>query len=168
MKHVVKKTSLWLVFFLASLITVQAFAQKTQVCGIISTNSTSLNIRKNASQTTKVISKAARGSAVRILGTRGAWYKVKLNNGKIGYGSMDYIREVTPRTCPTCGIVATRSTSLNIRRSASRGAKVLAKARKGSTVRILGQHGGWYQVLLNNGKVGYASTAYIRIANYNY
>jgi len=165
-KHLIKKTSLWIAFFLASLMTVQAFAQKTQVCGIISTDRTPLNIRKNASQTSKIVTKAAKDSAVRILGTRGAWYKIKLNNGKIGYGSMDYIREVTPRTSPTCGIIATQSSSLNIRRSASQRAKVIAKASKNSTVRILSQYDGWYQVLLNNGKVGYASTAYIRIANY--
>jgi uncharacterized protein YgiM (DUF1202 family) len=162
MNHVVKKTSLWLVFFLASLMTVQAFAQ---VCGIIATNKTPLNIRKSASQTAKVISKAAKDSAVHILGTRGAWYRIKLNNGKIGYGSMDYIREVTRRSPETCGIIATRKTPLNIRKYASRGSKVLAKASKGSAVRILHFQGAWYYVVLNNGVYGYATVDYVSRVN---
>jgi len=52
MKKVFKGLPLSVLFFVASLMTVQAFAE---VCGIVITNSTELNIRSGASQTSKVI-----------------------------------------------------------------------------------------------------------------
>jgi len=161
MKKVFKGLPLSVLFFVASLMTVQAFAE---VCGVVTTNSTKLNIRSGASQTSKVISKAAKGSALRILDVRGAWYKVKLNNGKVGYGSMDYISELTARSSERCGIVNTSQTSLNIRRSASQASKVISKAAKGSALRILVWRN-WYKVLLNNGKVGYAHSDYVKVLN---
>jgi len=62
------------------------------------------------------------------------------------------------------GIIATESSALNIRAGADSNSPVIAKAEKGATLRILGNLGSWYQVLLPNGAVGYASSAYIRLA----
>jgi len=158
MSKILKGLSLSAVFLVASLVTVQAFAE---VCGVVTTNRDPLNIRKNSSQTARVISKAAKDSALRILNTRGAWYKVKLNNGKVGYGSVDYIRELTRRTQESCGIVRTKRTPLNIRKAPSKRGRVIGKAAKGSALRILGSSGVWYQVILNDGKVGYARSDYV-------
>ena len=158
MKVNITKLSL-VIALIISLMTVQVFAE---VCGIIATNKSPLNIRQSASQTAKVVEQAAKDSAVRILETRGAWYKVFLNNGKVGYGSMDYIKEITPRSPESCGVIATKKTPLNIRQYANRTSNVLAQANKGSAVRILSSYGRWYQVLLNNGIMGYASQDYVR------
>ena len=160
MKVNITRFLLVMVLIVTSLMTMQAFAE---VCGIIATNKSPLNIRQSASQTAKVIEQAAKESAVRILETRGTWYKVLLNNGKVGYGSMDYIKEITPRSSESCGIITTKKTPLNIRQYASQTSKVLEQANKGSTVRILSFYGMWYQILLNNGIVGYASRDYVRV-----
>jgi uncharacterized protein YgiM (DUF1202 family) len=161
MNKFLKGLSLSIVFSIASLMTPQVFAE---VCGVVTTNKMPLNIRASASQTSKVISKAAKGSALRILNTRGAWYQVKLNNGKKGYGSIDYIRELTPRSFESCGIVITNQTSLNIRKRASQTSKVISKAAKGSALRlfVLDEMGAWFQVKLNNGKIGYAHSDYVK------
>jgi uncharacterized protein YgiM (DUF1202 family) len=145
---------------ITSLMTVQAFAEG---CGIIATKKSPLNIRQGANQTAKVLEQAAKESAVRILEIQGAWYKVFLNNGKVGYGSMDYIKELTPKSPESCGIIATKKTPLNIRQYASQTSNVLAQANKGSAVRILSFHSKWYQVLLNNGIVGYTNGDYVRV-----
>ncbi len=161
MKAVLKGLSLSILLLVASLMTVQSFAE---VCGVVTINSGSLNIRSNANQASKVISRAAKDSALSILDSHGAWYKVKLNNGKVGYGSMSYINELTPNSSENCGTVQTSQTSLNIRRSANSTSRVISKATKGSALRIL-VWGSWYKVKLNNGKVGYAHSDYVITTN---
>ncbi len=157
MKTVLKSLLLSILF----LITTQAFAE---VCGIITVNSGSLNIRSNTNQTAKIISKAAKDSAISILDNRGTWYKVKLNNGKVGYGSVNYINEITSNNSENCGIVQTSQTFLNIRHSASSTSKIISKAAKGSALRILAL-GNWYKIKLNDGKIGYAHSDYVAITN---
>ncbi|MDM8569625.1 SH3 domain-containing protein, partial [Thiotrichales bacterium HSG1] len=132
------------------------------ICGIVITSKDPLNIRKNSSQNAKVISKVARGSALHILNVQGAWYKVKLNDGKVGYGNVDYIKELTPRSQESCGIVTIKQGSLNIRKGPNKDAAVIAKTAKNSALRITDSNGMWYKILLNNGKVGYAHSDYVR------
>ncbi len=155
----IKRLAISIVFSIASLLTVQAFA--SGVCGVVTTSKDPLNIRADSTQIAGVVSTAAKGSVLRILGTKGTWYRVKLNNGGVGYGSVDYIKELTARSSEKCGIVATKKTPLNIRNKPSHKAQVIAKAAKGSALRIL-KWGSWYKVKLNNGKIGYASSDYVQ------
>lgn len=125
-------------------------------CGIIATQSGHLNIRKGPGKTWRVIGKASKGSAVNILGSLDYWYRVKLNNGKIGYARMDYVSN------GTCSIVATQTGRLNIRSRPTGRSKVVSKAAKGSALRILEWGTYWSKVKLNNGRVGYASMDYLQ------
>ena len=50
-----------------------------------------LNIRSGASTSHSIVTKAYKGNTVEILETSNGWYKVKLSNGKIGWGSGEYI-----------------------------------------------------------------------------
>ncbi len=154
----IKRLSILIVFSITSLLTVQAFAE---VCGVVVTNKDPLNIRADSTQTAGIISTAVKGSVLRILSINGAWYRVKLNNGGVGYGSVDYIKELTVRSPEKCGIVATKKTPLNIRNKPNHKAAVIAKAAKGSALRIL-KHGNWHKVKLNDGEIGYASSDYVR------
>ena len=153
----IKKLSILIVFVIANILTTQVFAD---ACGVVVINKGSLNVRSKPIQITKVVSQVAKGSALRILGVSGAWYKVKLNNGKIGYGNVDYIKELTTRSPEKCGFVVTKKTPLNIRKAPSLNARRVAKAAKGSALRIL-ELGEWCKVKLNNGKIGYASSDFI-------
>lgn len=133
---------------------------KDAVYGIVTTTSTPLNIRAGMSTNAKIIAKAPKGSQLRILETFGSWYKVELDDGKTGYASKDYIK-FTENV--VYGIVTTTSTPLNIRAGMSTNAKIIAKAPKGSQVRIIETFGLWYKVELDNGKIGYASKDYIKV-----
>lgn len=153
------KVFLWI---MTSLMMMPALAQ---VCGIVTTQHDPLNIREKPGFTSKVIDQAVKGSALVVLKMQKGWYKVQLNNGKMGYGSSDYIKAVTPKNPKSCGIVATKETPLNIRQKPNRVSKVLVQASKGSALRILGLSGSWFRVLLNDGDIGYGRRDYIQIVN---
>jgi uncharacterized protein YgiM (DUF1202 family) len=153
------KKGLWLsiAFFMASLVMVPAFAY---TCGLVTTNSGRLNIRQQPTTWAKLKSKAVKASALRILKSSGKWYKVKLNNGRVGYGLKDYIEK---RYNGSCAIVVTKRTPLNIRRRATRGSRVIGQAAKGSAVTIWEWGRYWAQVMLNDGTMGFANRRYLNI-----
>ncbi len=144
-------TTIVFLSFFATLLPNLAFAR----CGIVDTGFTSLNIRSRSSERSRIIAKVNKGSALRIINRRGYWVKVKLNNGRIGYASRDYI------SSGSCAIVRTRSGKLNIRRRPTARSRVVGRASRGSAVSILNQTNYWARVLLNNGQIGYASRDYI-------
>lgn len=63
-----------------------------KVYGVITTESTDLNIRQGMGTDTTIIGKAKKGAKIRILETLGTWYKVQLENGKVGYVSSDFVK----------------------------------------------------------------------------
>lgn len=63
-----------------------------EVYGVVATKSTALNIRAGMGTDMRIIHRVPKGTKIRILAIFGSWYKVKLNNGKIGYASSDYIK----------------------------------------------------------------------------
>ena len=144
-------TTIVFLSFVTALIPNLVFAK----CGIVDTGFTSLNIRSRPSERSRVIAKVHKGSALRIINSRGYWVKVKLNNGRIGYASREYIRS------GSCAIVITSSGKLNIRSRPTARSRVVGRASRGSAVSILNQANDWARVLLNNGRIGYASRDYI-------
>lgn len=144
-------TTIVFLSFFTSLLPNLAFAR----CGIVDTGFTSLNIRSRSSERSRVIAKVHKGSALKFINNRGSWVKVKLNNGRIGYASRDYI------SSGSCAIVSTRSGKLNIRSRPTARSRVVGRASRGSAVRILNETNHWARVLLNNGRIGYASRDYI-------
>ena len=158
MKLIIKGLFLSLSFFLSYPVT-------AEICGIIATRDSSLNIRQSPSQSSLIINHANRGSAVLILDSRDSWYRVLLNDGKTGYGSMVYIKKLSEQDYECCAMITTHNQPLNIRNAPYKSAKIIYKAASGSAVTILDSHGAWYRVLLNNGKIGYASKDYIQELN---
>jgi uncharacterized protein YgiM (DUF1202 family) len=141
------KTFIWyyilsLIIFLSS-ITVLLPNLALAECGIVATNFTSLNIRSRPTERSRVVGKAHKGSALRIFNYRGSWVRVKLNNGRTGYASGDYI------SSGYCSIVHTRSGRLNIR------------SRPTKRSNIVDRRNSWSRVLLNNGRMGYVSNDYL-------
>ena len=132
-----------------------------------------LNIRSGASTSHSIVAKAYKGNKVEILETSNGWYKVKLSNGKIGWGSGEYIvvsaissgeSTQTPSTGKKGTVTAT---TLNIRSGASTSHSIVTKAYKGNTVEILESSNGWHKVKLSNGKIGWASAQYISTSGDN-
>ncbi|MBP3932092.1 MAG: SH3 domain-containing protein, partial [Peptostreptococcaceae bacterium] len=136
-----------------------------------------LNIRSGASTSHSIVTKAYKGNKVEILETSNGWYKVKLSNGKIGWGSGQYIN-ISANNNTNSGNTSQESTqtpstgkkgtvtasALNIRSGASTSHSIVTKAYKGNTVEILESSNGWHKVKLSNGKIGWASGQYINIS----
>jgi uncharacterized protein YgiM (DUF1202 family) len=99
---------------------------------------------------------------VLILENVDSWYKVKLNDGQVGYGSRDYIKTKDELGGYVfCGIVMTKSSPLNIRAGSGTNTKIVALAHKGTALVVLNAEGNWYHVKLNDGTIGYGSRDYI-------
>jgi N-acetylmuramoyl-L-alanine amidase len=158
MKLIIKSLLLSLSFFISYPVT-------AEICGIITTRDSSLNIRQSPNQSSPVINNANRGSAVIILDSYDSWYRVLLNNGKTGYGSMLYIKKLSQQDYESCAMIITHNQPLNIRNAPHKHAKMVYKAARGSALMIIDTHGSWYRVLLNNGQIGYANRDYIQELN---
>ncbi|MBQ3421167.1 MAG: C40 family peptidase, partial [Romboutsia sp.] len=140
-----------------------------------------LNIRSGAGTKYSVVTKASKGSTVEILESSNGWYKVKLSNGKIGWGSGSYISMTTSSNSSSTNNSNTNNGStestgktgtvtastLNIRSGAGTKYSVVTKASKGSKVEILESSNGWYKVKLSNGKIGWGSGSYISVTTSN-
>jgi len=66
-------------------------ANKQEVYGVVTTESSSLNIRAGMGTDLPVIAKIPKGAKIRILDKIAGWYKVSLENAQVGYASSDYI-----------------------------------------------------------------------------
>ncbi|MGL5506875.1 MAG: SH3 domain-containing protein, partial [Paraclostridium sp.] len=132
-----------------------------------------LNIRSGPSTSSSKVTKAYRGDKVEILETSNGWYKIKLSNGKIGWGSGDYITTSNSGSggnteTPSTGKMATVTASaLNVRSGPSTSNSVVGKAYKGNSVEILESSNGWSKIKLSNGTVGWASTQYLSTSGDN-
>ena len=131
-----------------------------------------LNIRSGPSTSYSIVTKVHQGDKLEILESSNGWHKVKLSNGKIGWGSGSYIsisgsssnnssNQITGKT----GTITTEA--LNIRSGASTSHSIVTKAYKGDQVKILESSNGWHRVQLSNGKSGWGHGGYISLSDSN-
>ena len=132
-------------------ITVENYKNKK---GIVSTSSSSLNIRNLPNKNSKKVGSLTKGTTVEIIGESGNWYKV--HNG---YISKDYIKIVDSNS-KTYGIITAKS-GLRIRKSKSTKSRILGVIPYNTKVEILKKSGNWYKVVYNN-ITGYCSSVYIK------
>ena len=160
--------------------------QQSKQVGYVNAKVTStLNVRKSAKSSAKVLVKIPVGTKVTIVGitlkSSNYWYKVKVTYNKktrTGYVSSKYITlgtqtntgnsntpEVTPKEQK--GYVNEKVTStLNVRKEASTQSVILMSIPKKTEVTILGTSGTWYKVTVTyNSKTvtGYVAKEYITI-----
>ncbi len=133
-----------------------------QICNV----STSVNIRSQPNTSSRVVTKLANGTPVVVLsGNSNGWVLVRHNDTQ-GHISANYLcicnipAGITPDA--RLGVVSTSGGNLNIRRSASASAPVIASAPNGSQLIVLGEQGNFYRVNYQ-GQNGYASKQYIRL-----
>lgn len=142
------------------------------------TVSSRLNIRSGAGTNHSVIGKANNGEIVELLESSNGWYKIKLQNGTIGWGSSQYIVETTdssnnsssnntqkpPTSTPVQGKRGKIKANprLNIRSGAGTTYSVIGTANNGDIVDLLEKSSnGWYKIKLQNGTIGWGSGDYI-------
>ena len=162
-------------------------SQNTTAQGIVVNITSYLNVRSNASTSSKVLGKVYKNDKVDIIGQTGSWYKINYK-GKTGYVSKDYVtkgvtstkaqptktKNNTAKTTTTKAETKSNtitqkviaqgtvhvSSYLNVRSSASTSGKVLGKVYKNDKVDIIGQTGSWYKINYK-GKTGYVSKDYV-------
>lgn len=123
-----------------------------------------LNIRSGPSTSNSVVGYAYKGDKLQILETSNGWYKVKLSNGKTGWGSGKYINvsgdssSETPSSGKTGTITAD---ALNVRSGPSTSYGKVTMVYKGQSVTILESSNGWHKIKTQNGQIGWASSDYI-------
>ncbi len=137
-----------------------------------------LRIRNAPSTSSSVIGYLLEGQTFDILGKSGSFYKIK-HNGTTGYIHQDYVQVIgegsnsggsnnnsgsnsSSESLNEYGKVVNVSTSLRLRKSPSTSSSVVGYLFPGETFKVTSREGNWYKVNAN-GKVGYASSDYIKI-----
>ena len=117
-----------------------------------------LKVRSSTGTSTPVITRVTQGTELELLAYDGAWYKVKLSDGVIGYVSAEFIQ---PNVAYYGRVTAS---SLMIRSSTGVSSPAITSLPSGSLVELLAYDGAWYKVRLSDGTDGYASADYIAMA----
>ncbi|MEX6643298.1 SH3 domain-containing protein [Clostridium perfringens] len=143
--------------------------------GIVNVSS-SLNVRNEASTSSKVIGSLSGNTKVTIVGEEGAFYKIEYK-GSHGYVAKEYVKDVTennnsnqgtqtpekpstPESTEKTGIVNV-SSSLNVRSSASTSSKVIGSLSGNTKVTIVGEEGAFYKIKYK-GSHGYVAKEYVK------
>ncbi|HAT4190576.1 TPA: SH3 domain-containing protein [Clostridium perfringens] len=143
--------------------------------GIVNVSS-SLNVRNEASTSSKVIGSLSGNTKVTIIGEEGAFYKIEYK-GSHGYVAKEYVKDVTesnnsnqgtqtpekpstPESTEKTGIVNV-SSSLNVRSSASTSSKVIGSLSGNTKVTIVGEEGAFYKIKYK-GSHGYVAKEYVK------
>ncbi|MGM8316047.1 SH3 domain-containing protein [Clostridium perfringens] len=149
--------------------------ETTKKTGIVNVSS-SLNVRSEASTSSKVIGSLSGNSKITIVGEEGAFYKIEYK-GSHGYVAKEYVKDVTeinnsnqgtqtpekpstPETTKKTGIVNV-SSSLNVRSEASTSSEVIGSLSGNSKVIIIGEEGAFYKIEYK-GSHGYVAKEYIK------
>ncbi|MGW6434165.1 SH3 domain-containing protein, partial [Peribacillus butanolivorans] len=133
----------------------------------VNVSSGSLNMRKSASENAGVVAKLMKGTQVTVYSESNGWAKIKAE-GKEGYVSTKYLsttKTVTVTTATTAVKTTTKyvnvsSGTLNMRKSGTDSASIVAKLTRGTQVTVYSESRGWAKIKAN-GKEGYVSTKYL-------
>ncbi|MDK0614613.1 SH3 domain-containing protein [Clostridium perfringens] len=149
--------------------------ETTKKTGIVNVSS-SLNVRSEASTSSKVIGSLSGNTKVIIVGEEGAFYKIEYK-GSHGYVAKEYVKDIkesnnsnqgtqtpekpsTPESTEKTGIVNV-SSSLNVREGASTSSKVIGSLSGNTKVTIVGEEGAFYKIEYK-GSHGYVAKEYIK------
>ena len=149
--------------------------ETTKKTGIVNVSS-SLNVRSEASTSSKVIGSLSGNSKVTIVGEEGAFYKIEYK-GSHGYVAKEYIKDIkgeivtepekpsNPENSKKTGVV-TASKGLNVRKEANTSSQIVGILNSGESVEIIGEENGFYKITYK-GQEAYASKKYIDIFDGN-
>ncbi len=138
-------------------------ATVSSTAGIVSTTSTSLNVRSGSSTSSPVVTSLKKGSYVTLISKSGQWWYIEYGNGKYGYCHSDYIKSVSS----SVSSVNIQSGYLNVRSGAGTAYSVKDTLSKGKNVLVLSSSNGWSKILYNGVKTGYVSDKYLQATTYS-
>ena len=121
-----------------------------------------LNLRSEPHAGSERLGQYDSGTWVEIRYQTGSWYYVTLPDGAVGYMSANYI-EADNTPDGSYGVIENPDGYVNLRKTPSLSAEVLARFDSGTQVDILSQNTGWYQVRVS-GLTGFMVSDLIRWA----
>ncbi|MFJ7471378.1 SH3 domain-containing protein, partial [Peribacillus frigoritolerans] len=124
-------------------------------------------MRKSGKATASIVAILSKGTKVTVYSESNGWAKIKAN-GKDGYVNTKYLSTTKPGTGSTTvtpektttKYVNVSSGTLNMRKSGSESASIVAKLSKGTEVKVYSESNGWAKIKAN-GKDGHVSTKYL-------
>ncbi|MDO4356375.1 MAG: SH3 domain-containing protein, partial [Clostridia bacterium] len=148
----------------------------------LSSASSKLNVREQASTSSAVLTQVKHGTAVQVLAVDGDWAQISVN-GVTGYVMTKYLAKTestpepevtaTPEVTPEASVPTTTQSAtiklssagskLNVRAQASTSSAVLTQVKHGTAVQVLAVDGDWSQISVN-GVTGYVMTKYLQRA----
>lgn len=134
-----------------------------------------VNVRKEADASSDKVTALSKGTAVTAYEQTNGFYEVKLSDGKTGYISSKYLSVDDPKATtgtPTAEPTATPDTSkgtkmfvtgdgVNVRKSNSSSADVVANLVKGKEVTAYAKVGDWTYIQYGTKKFGYIATKFL-------
>jgi mannosyl-glycoprotein endo-beta-N-acetylglucosaminidase len=128
----------------------------------------SLNVRKGPSATSGILTKLPAGTEVTLFSDANGWAKIQVN-GQEGYVSSEYLAlaksnsNSQPKEEPisvTKYVNVSFDTSLNMRKTASIDASILAKIARGVQVTVFSESDGWAKIEVY-GQTGYVDAQFL-------
>ncbi|WP_188390136.1 N-acetylglucosaminidase, partial [Priestia taiwanensis] len=139
------------------------------------TTTSNLNMRTTNSTSGKIITTLKTGTSVEIIGEKSGWYQVKAA-GQTGWVSAEFVKVTdTPKPDPkpdpkpepqpeVTKKAGTTTSNLNMRDTNSTSGKIITTLKPGTSVEIIGENSGWYQVKAA-GQTGWVSAKYVNVTD---
>lgn len=108
-----------------------------------------VNIRKGPGTQYGIITQVNKNTLLNVLDKSGDWYKVKLQNGTIGW-----IAGWLTAT-PLLSSIKVNANDVNIRKGPGTNYGIITQAKKDTALSVLDKSGNWYKVKLPNGTTGW-------------
>lgn len=125
-----------------------------------------VNIRKAPNTNSKIKGKLYRGSAARIIKTKGKW--VKISSGSVtGYIRKDYLaigaraEKVADKFGKTYAIVKKGTDTLNVRKEKSTEAGIVTQIGDGDSYVVKSEGSEWVKIKLSGSETGYVSKDFV-------
>ena len=128
--------------------------------GIVDVSST-LNLRKSASSSSKSLGAYPDGTPCILLSSSGDWYHVNVD-GTVGYFSASYIdKKYMTYSSDVATVVSKNGGAVNLRKGPGSDYGIVKSFRNGSFVMVLQKGDGWWKVTMD-GYVGYMDSDYLK------
>lgn len=125
-----------------------------------------VNIRKAPNTNSKIKGKLYRGSAAKIIKTKGKW--VKISSGSVtGYIRKDYLaigaraEKVADKFGKTYAVVKKGTDTLNVRKKKSTEAGIVTQIGDGDSYVVKSEGSEWVKIKLSGSETGYVSKDYV-------
>lgn len=166
MKRFKRITSLLLclVTVMASALTVSAgtgkyvYSESAPGAGVV-TSDTSLRIRSESNTSSITLAYLASGSYIMLIGQENGFFKVKDNNGVIGFSSMDYISDIS--TPYFLFVTVDSGSTLNFRQSPSASSTRLHSIPNGTAFAYLSSPSSDWKCGVYLNDMGYVASEFV-------